>query len=58
MYIQRRESDEIMPDLEDIETRLRVVENAVIELAMTGKFVKGIAVLIALSFGIDITGGI
>ena len=47
-----------MPDLDDIETRLRVVENAVCELALNGKFVKGIAVLIALSFGIDITGGI
>tara|TARA_R110000824_G_scaffold299541_1_gene487617 strand:+ start:10090 stop:10251 length:162 start_codon:yes stop_codon:yes gene_type:complete len=41
--------------LTDIESRLRLVENAVLEMAVLSRFVKVIAVFIAAGLGLDLS---
>lgn len=41
--------------LSNIENRLRLVEDAVLELAVLSRFVKVIAVFIAAGLGMDLT---
>lgn len=42
--------------LTDIEARLRLVENAVVELGVMSRFVKYGVLLVAASLGLDIQG--
>ena len=44
--------------LDEIEMRLRVVEQAVVEISLMGKYFKVIVTVIALSFGMDLSGAI
>ena len=41
--------------IQDLEARLRTVEQAVVELGTMSKFVKYGVMLVAASFGLDIT---
>lgn len=40
----------------ELEERLRMVEQAVVEISLMGKYFKVIVAVIALSFGVDLTG--
>jgi len=46
-----------MPDrIESIDSRLRDVENAVVEIATIGRMMKVLVAFVGISLGLDVTG--
>jgi len=47
----------VMPDrIESIDSRLRDVENAVVEIATIGRMMKVLVAFVGISLGLDVTG--
>jgi len=45
-----------MSNIEDIEVRLRTVEEAILEISLVAKYAKYALIILGLSLGIDVNG--